>query len=971
MPRNSEGRKLRSPIVVVLGHVDHGKCLHPDERIYLSDGGTEKISKLFLHQGSQPQERSEDGEYEVISSGINLLSLTKEGRVVKGRAIQAWRIKHRGYLYELVLEDGSTIRTTPEHPFLTLDGWLRADELSEGDPVAISLRTPSPKFLSDSIKGVKLTPLLKFYMKYLSKSRINFWRSFFSAVGASQAQGLSVNESLNDLPSLVAAGSRTTFEKANLEHLTSLLIEAVKPLSKGDGGLPPYVLSAPNTYVSEFLRGYYLAAGEVRASPPRILFRAKSLNVAKDLKYLLTRYGIHSVIANEEGKLTVSVLGGDDLDKLFTILGVRNPFSNMLPADNLDHTLVLRYNDLGFVKVSKVRKLSYRGYVYDFTVPPTNAFIAEGIVVHNTTLLDKIRGTAVVSKEPGEMTQHVGASMIPASVIEKIVKPLKKIFPVKLTIPGLLFIDTPGHEAFSNLRRRGGSIADFAILVIDVMEGLKQQTVESIEILLSRKVPFTIAANKIDRIYGWIPQPDKPFLESIKVQNKRVVEELDRKIYTIIGQLSQLGIPAERFDRIKDFRKAIAIVPISAKTGEGIPELLAVLAGLTQKYLTKRIMFTSGPAKGVVLEVKEVTGLGACADTVIYDGILKRGDTVVIGGINQPIVTRIRALLMPRPLEEMRVVGESEFMNVDEVVAAAGVRISAPHLDEAIAGAPIYAVRDESEIPEVVKRVSEEVTQVRFSKNINGVVVKADTLGTLEALVTMLEGRGVPVRLADVGPLRKNEVIEASIVRKENRYLGAILLFNVKPLPEAEDLANKEGIKIFHDSIIYRLIEKYEEWVREERSKELQHKLQETVFPAKIQVIPGYVFRRRDPAIVGVRILSGTLRPGYPLMRDDGRPLGKVYQIQLKGKSVSEAKKGDEVAISIVGNVLVGRHFSEGDILYTDPSEKDLERVLTEFKELLRDEDIDLIKEIIRIKQKRERRFGLPIIFRLRTMKKT
>ncbi len=970
MSKNSEGKRLRSPIVVVLGHVDHGKCLHPDERVYLSDGRPVKISKLFIPQKPWLGKEVRNDGYEVIKSGVGLLTLTKGGRVIRGRATQAWRIKHRGYLHELVLEDGTTVRTTPEHPFLTLDGWLRADEVGEGYSVAVSLRTPSPKSLSNAVKGVKLTPLLKFYMNYLSKSRKDFWRSFFSALGACNARGLNTNEEISDLPSLAAVGNQTIFERTNLEYFTSLLMEAVKPLSKGSEGLPAYVLSAPNTYVAEFLKGYYLTAGEVRASPPRLVFKVKSVNEAKDLKYLLTRFGIHSVICSQENRVCLSVSGKDDLDKLFTILGVKNPFRNLLPPETLDHTLMLRYNDLGFVKVSKVRRLAYKGYVYDFTVPPTNAFIAEGVVVHNTTLLDKIRGTAVVSKEPGEMTQHVGASMIPASVIEKIVKPLKRILPVKLTIPGLLFIDTPGHEAFSNLRRRGGSIADFAILVIDVMEGIKQQTAESIEILMSRKVPFTIAANKIDRIYGWVPQPDKPFLESIRVQSRRVVEELERRIYTIIGQLSQLGIPAERFDRIKDFRKAIAIVPISAKTGEGIPELLAVLAGLTQKYLTKRIMFTSGPAKGVILEVKEVTGLGACADTVIYDGILRKGDTVVVGGINEPVVTRVRALLMPRPLEEMRVVGESEFMSINEVVAAAGVRISAPRLDEAIAGAPLYAVKDESETPEVVKKVSEEVTQVRFSKNINGVVIKADTLGTLEALATMLESRGVPVRLADVGPLRKNEVIEASIVKKENRYLGAVLLFNVRPLPEAEELASKERVKVFHDSIIYRLIEKYEMWVKEEKSKELLHKLQETVFPAKIQVIPGYVFRRRDPAIVGVRVLSGTLRPGYPLMRGDGKPLGKVYQIQLKGRNVPEAKRGDEVAISIVGNVLVGRHFGEGDILYTDPPEKDLEKVITEFKELVSDEDIELIKEIIRVKQKRDRRFGLPIIFKLRTMKK-
>ncbi len=584
-----------------------------------------------------------------------------------------------------------------------------------------------------------------------------------------------------------------------------------------------------------------------------------------------------------------------------------------------------------------------------------------------TTLLDKIRGTAVVKKEPGEMTQHVGASLVPLSVIKKITEPLRALFPIKLKIPGLLFIDTPGHEIFSNLRRRGGSVADFAILVIDVMEGVKRQTVESIEILMSRKVPFLVAANKIDRIYGWKPNPDQPFLFTLKKQSRKAIDELERRLYVIIGQLGELGIPAERFDRIRDFTKAIAIVPISAKTGEGIPELLAVLAGLIQKYLTKRIMFTEGPAKGVVLEVKEIHGLGTCIDVIIYDGILRKNDIIVTGGMSGPIVTKVRALLMPKPLEEMRV-AEAGFRSVDEVVAASGVRISAPGLDDVIAGAPLYVVPNESLIDDYVKKVMEELTQVRFKKDIDGLIVKADTLGTLEALVATLEKKGYPVRLADVGPLTKREVVEALIVSKSNKYLGVVLLFNVKPLPDAESIARREGVKIFYNNIIYRLIEEYEEWVRKEKEKEVYQELIKTVFPAKIRVLPGFVFRRSNPAIIGIEVLGGVIRPGYPLMRADGKKLGTILQIQSKGKPLNEAKEGDEVAISIKGNVLVGRHFDEGDILYTDPSEEDLEKVITKFKDDLTEKGLEVLKEIIKIKQKANKGFGLSVMFKLRKL---
>jgi translation initiation factor 5B len=585
-----------------------------------------------------------------------------------------------------------------------------------------------------------------------------------------------------------------------------------------------------------------------------------------------------------------------------------------------------------------------------------------------TSLLDKIRGTAVIKKEPGEMTQHIGASLVPASAINELTKPLRSLFNIQLKIPGLLFIDTPGHEAFSNLRKRGGSIADFAILVIDINEGVKKQTIESIEILRSRKVPFLVAANKIDKIPGWKANEWEPYLVTIKKQSRNVVEELDKRIYRLVGELSSLGFNAERFDKVKDFTKTLAIVPVSAKTGEGIAELLAVLAGLTQRYLTQQLMFTEGPASGVVLEVKEVVGLGACIDTIIYNGILRRGDLIVVGGLNKPIVTKVRALLMPRPLDEMRA-PEGSFISVDEVVAASGVRISAPDLDEVIAGAPMYVIPSESLVNDYVRKVSEEVSLVRFKKDVEGLVIKADALGTLEAIVNTLESKGVPVRIADVGPLTKREVIEASIVAKKNKYLGAVLLFNVKPLPDAEELALKEGIKILSDNLIYRLIESYEKWVNELREEERRRELLKTVFPAKIKVLPGCVFRRSDPAIVGVEVLGGVIRPGYPLMRDDGRELGVIMQIQDKGKNVMEAKKGSSVAISIRGNVMVGRHFDENDILYTNPTEEDLRKVITKFKEDLDEGVVDIIKEIIKIKQKNQPSYGLSITHLLKDLK--
>lgn len=565
-----------------------------------------------------------------------------------------------------------------------------------------------------------------------------------------------------------------------------------------------------------------------------------------------------------------------------------------------------------------------------------------------TTLLDKIRKTAIAAKEAGGMTQHIGASLVPADVIESIAEPLKKIVPVKLIIPGLLFIDTPGHELFSNLRRRGGSVADFAILVVDIIEGPQPQTYEALELLRARRTPFIVAANKIDRIPGWRPYPDTPFIFSFQKQDERVKRELEDRVYNIVGKLYERGIPADLFTRIKDFTKKVAVVPISARTGEGIAELLAILAGLTQQYMRDRLRYAEGPARGVILEVKEQHGLGAVVDAIIYDGLIRVGDTIVLAGKNGPIVTSVRALLMPRPLEEIRA-REAKFMLVDEVAAAAGVRIAAQGLEDALAGSPLY-VAEPGNIERYVEMVKEEVKSLIVRTENIGVVVKADTLGTLEAIVEALHRKGIPVRVADVGPVSRSDVIDASITMRMDRYLGVILAFNVKILPDAEEEIARTGVKVFSNNIIYRLLEDYEEWVKKEKAEERLRALEALVRPGKVRIIPGYIFRRSDPAIVGVEVLGGIIKPGYPVMDSKGRELGRIMAIKDRDRSLQEARVGAAVAISIQGRILVGRHVDEGDVIYTDVPAEHATRLVTEFHDLISMDELMTLKEIAEIK---------------------
>lgn len=534
------------------------------------------------------------------------------------------------------------------------------------------------------------------------------------------------------------------------------------------------------------------------------------------------------------------------------------------------------------------------------------------------------------------------------SVIVSYCRSIIKNFESKLQIPGLLVIDTPGHEVFSNLRFRGGAVSDIAILVIDILKGVEKQTEECIEILKSKKTPFVVAANKIDRIDGWRPNPNKPFIESYKMQEPYVRLRLDELIYKIIGELSRFGFSSDRYDRVKDFTKTIAIVPTSAVTGEGIPELLAILCGLAQQYLKNRLVTTEGPGKGVILEKKEEAGLGTTIDVILYDGIIKKGDTIVVGGIEGPIITKVRALLLPKPLDEMRD-PEDKFLLVDKVVAAAGVKIVATNLEKAIGGAPIIVVSDEQSIESIKNKIKEEIEEIRFTSDIDGVIVKADTLGSLEALIRFLKNSGIPIRISDIGPVSKKDIIEATIVKRKKPEFGAVLGFNVEITQEAEIESRSRNIPIFVSNVIYHVVDNFKAWyskiVEELQTKEFS----KITLPGAIRVLPGYVFRRSDPPIFGIEVLIGTIKPGYSLMKENGEIIGEIMQIQEHGNNLSEARKGAKVAISVKGNFTVGRQVKEGDILYVYVSDNDIFLLKEKFKDRLSQEELELLDKILRM----------------------
>ncbi|WP_435553005.1 translation initiation factor IF-2 [Natrinema sp. CGMCC1.2065] len=535
-----------------------------------------------------------------------------------------------------------------------------------------------------------------------------------------------------------------------------------------------------------------------------------------------------------------------------------------------------------------------------------------------TSLLDKIRGSAVIEGEAGAITQHIGATAVPLDIISTIAGDL--VDPDDFDLPGLLFIDTPGHHSFTTLRSRGGALADIAILVVDVNDGFQPQTLEALDILKRSETPFIVAANKIDTVPGWKEHEDTPINDTYESQTDRVRERLDESLYEIIGNLSDEGFSADLYWRVQNFQRNVGVVPVSAMTGEGVPDLLTVMMGLSQRYMKEEMEIdVAGPGVGTVLEVKEEKGFGTTIDTVLYDGTIRADDTLVVGGQNEPIVTEVRALLQPRPLAEIRT--ESRFETVDEVSAASGIKVAAPDLTDAMAGAPVRVVRDR-DLDEVIAEVQAELADIAVDTAEEGVVVKADTLGSLEAMADALGEAEVPIVRAEVGDVAPRDVSVASTAEDPKQQV--ILGFNVDALDDAEQRAEIEDVSIFTDEVIYQLVEGYEEYVENIEQAQQDTILENITRPARFRILPDHTFRQNDPAVVGVEVNSGTIQTNANVVKFEGNEperVGQVKGIQEQGEDVDEARAGNRVSVAIDGPT-VGRGIEEDDELWAEIPEK-------------------------------------------------
>ena len=605
-----------------------------------------------------------------------------------------------------------------------------------------------------------------------------------------------------------------------------------------------------------------------------------------------------------------------------------------------------------------------------------------------TSVLDLVRSigserqASVMDREAGGITQHIGATEVPADVLNKTCEAM--MGGKKFKSPGLLFIDTPGHHSFVSLRNRGGSVADIAVLVIDVMEGLQPQTIESLHTLKETRTPFVIACNKVDRIHGWRTQHGRSFMESFKEQREDVRSLFEDRYWKLLGQFSEHGFNIERYDQIRDFRQNVALVPMSAKDGEGLQDLLAVTVGLAERFLEDRLTDTLGAAEGTVLEMRDEVGMGKTIDVILYRGELKVGDKIMVAANDGPFETHIKGLKRPKGMAEMRDAGK-RWVNFDSVEAACGVKIVAPKLENTIAGTTLYlantpeqkeeaenAIRQEwraifDSMPIMCSKCNEVFPRVDFKAHTKkgpcrgaeeerkGVVIKADTVGGLEALGFELAKLKIPVRQATVGPVNKRDILMAKSA--QDPLNKVILGFSVKGNSEVADSLNDDDseIKFFSGSIIYHILDAYEAW-REETAEKMAAELRESlVYPGRLLYLKDHTFRAKGPAIVGMRVLGGRVHIGQRLMKLDGTPVGQIKSLRTRAsEDVKEANQGDEVAVAINGPT-VGRHIEELDEFYVDVPESHAKRLK---KIELNPVEQEILDELIRLHRKENHFWG-------------
>ncbi|KAJ2826988.1 eukaryotic translation initiation factor 5B, partial [Coemansia erecta] len=852
---------LRSPICCILGHVDTGKCWGRDTPVLMMDGTTRMVQDVK--------------EGDVLMGDDSTARVVQPGSVIRGSGM-LYRVDpaadsgadafvcNGDHILVLKMRESTRIVRTD-------DGFVAEEYvLANKQPVLRSLGTYATHDEAAAVTA-KCVPLVWTcsVLEFLQLVRDE-------RLVASHCEMFAPDAGV-EFPADAGQAFRAQLAlepKAALAEELQAARELGQHLMGSGKDMPAALMSASREHRRAFLGGLVSScataatdgAWELVAADERVLIQARRLARSVGLRA--------GAIANVGGEFQLRVAG----DRTGVCAYVRSEaLSSVQTVTSSSET-----NTWAF-KIHEIGVGEYFGFTLDGN---SRVLMGDYTVSHNTKLLDKIRQTNVQGGEAGGITQQIGATFFPADAIRKKTAAISRSGQIDIRVPGLLVIDTPGHESFTNLRSRGSSLCNIAILVVDIMHGLEPQTLESMRLLRDRRTPFIVALNKVDRLYQWQSEPNNPFVTSLKNQSKATRSEFEMRATQAMTQFAEQGFNSKLYYENKNFAKYVSLVPTSAHTGEGIPDLLALLIKLTQDRMTGQLMYLS-ELECTVLEVKVVEGLGTTIDVVLSNGVLHEGDRIVVCGLDGPIVTTVRALLTPQPMRELRV--KSAYMHHKEIKAAMGVKITAPDLEKAIAGSRLLVVGPDDDEEQLMDDVMSDIEKLHdaVAKQPRGVWVQASTLGSLEALLEFLRQSKIPVFDINIGPVHKRDVTRASTMLEKAKEYAVMLCFDVKVEREAQEMADELGIKVFTADIIYHLFDAFtahQKALADARRRELAP---EAVFPCVLKMVSGAVFNKRDPIIIGVDVVEGQLRINTPVCVVKPNATTQEQEITVLGRVVS------------------------------------------------------------------------------------
>ncbi|KAJ2654946.1 eukaryotic translation initiation factor 5B [Coemansia sp. RSA 1200] len=981
---------LRSPICCILGHVDTGKCWGKDTPILMFDGTTRKvqdIKELDLLMGDDNTARVVQPGSVIKSRGMlyrvtPVASAGADSFVCNGDHILMLTILHRPFVCRALcpstIGDGSTQMKYMADSFMLNEATGRPERRSHGE---FDTHAQALEALPEWQPIVWQCSVLE-YLDLVHSDRTvaglcNMYKPAHSVefpASASQSFIEAVTRMLGTQPTReqeletargfgywLACGSEDS------EPKMAALMHTLGGQASGKT-VPEAIMSTSSSHRRAFLGGFVDGSGRIElvsTSGPttddkRWVISSKQRGVVVQIRRLARSLGLRASDVEEhlaDNSYAVSVSGElmHSVDEFILCAEKHAVGSDGFKAD----AWRLHADNAWGFSIEEIGEGDYFGFTLDGN---SRVLLGDYTVSHNTKLLDKIRQTNVQGREAGGITQQIGATYFPAEAILTKTAAISKSGKLDIRVPGLLIIDTPGHESFSNLRSRGSSLCNIAILVVDIMHGLEPQTLESLRLLRDRKAPFIVALNKIDRIYGWKPMENAPFGQTLKMQNKAAQNEFELRANETMTAFAEQGLNAKLYYKNQDFAKYVSLVPTSAITGEGIPDLLALLVSLTQTRMSKQLMYIS-ELECTVLEVKVIEGLGTTIDVILSNGVLNEGDRIVVCGMNGPIVTNVRALLTPQPMRELRV--KSAYMHHKSIKAAMGVKISAPDLENAIAGSRLLVVGPDDDEEELMDDIMSDLQTINDSvdKSGKGVFVQASTLGSLEALLDFLKASKIPVAGIGLGPVHKKHVTQASVMVEKAREYAVMLCFDVKIDKDAMEMAEEMGIKVFTADIIYHLFDQFTAHSKEISEQKRKDQAPLAVFPCVLRMLKGAVINKREPLIIGVDVVEGQLRTGTPVCVVKTNPETKVREIVSLGKVVSMEKNHKHMDIvrkgESAGGVAIridcasyenpktyGRHFDDSDDIYSLISRSSIDVLKESFRKDLSKEEWALVVKL-------------------------